>query len=85
MTKTARSQFQHEVGETVEGCIVLEKRIIIPPMAAERRRGVYEYVLEVPPAPMKAGSPRKTSPERGSFTRATPDDRGGVVRRLPSR
>ena len=85
MTRTTRSLYDHEVGETVEGCIVLEKRIVIPPVPAERRRGVYEYVLDVPPMPTKAGVPRKTAPERGSFTRSTPDNRGGVLRRVSSR
>jgi hypothetical protein len=69
----------------VEGCTILEKRIVIPPVPAERRRGVYEYVLDVPPTPMKTGSTRSAAPERGSFTRATPNERGGVVRRVLSR
>ncbi len=93
MTRTIRSRFDHEVGATVEGCTILEKRIVIPPDAVERRRGVYEYLLEVPPTAMKpasppstkSASPRKLAPERGSFTRATPDERGVVVRRVPSR
>jgi hypothetical protein len=85
MTRTTRSLYDHEVGETVEGCIVLEKRIVIPPVPAERRRGVYEYLLDVVPTPVKTGSPRKAASERGSFTRSTPDDRGGVVRRVLSR
>jgi hypothetical protein len=85
MTKTIRSQFVHEVGETVEGFTILEKRTVIPPVPSERRRGVYDYLVEVPPTPLKADSPRKAAPERGSFTRATPDERAGVVRRLPSR
>jgi len=85
MTKTIRSQFVHEVGETVEGFKILEKRTVIPPVPRERRRGVYDYLVEVPPVPMKGASPRKALPERGSFTRSTPDDRSGVVRRLPSR
>jgi hypothetical protein len=92
LTKTIRSRFDHEVGGTVEGCIILEKHVVIPPDLAERRRGVYEYVVDVPPAAMKPAAtrsaepqPRRTAPERGSFTRSTPDERGGVVRRLPSR
>jgi hypothetical protein len=85
MTRTIRSRFDHEVGATVEDCTVLEKRTVIPPDPAERRRGVYEYLVEVPPAAVKPASPRKLVPERGSFTRSTPDERGGVVRRLPSR
>src|SRR5271165_1845992 len=85
MTKTIRSQFVHEVGETVEGFVILEKRTVIPPVPLERRRGVYDYLVDVPPVPMKSDSARKTVPERGSFTRSTPDDRSGVVRRLPKR
>jgi hypothetical protein len=105
MTRTTRSRFDHELGGKVEGCTILEKRIIIPPEPAEQRRGVYEYLLEVPPAAMKpasptakamksassppravkSASPRKPAPEPGSFTRSTPDERGVVVRRLPSR
>ena len=85
MTKTMRSQFVHEVGEMVEGFVILEKRTIIPPAPLERRRGVYDYLVEVPPTPLKSDSARKTVPERGSFTRSTPEERSGVVRRLPSR
>jgi hypothetical protein len=85
MTKTIRSQFVHDVGEMVEGFVILEKRTVIPPVPKERRRGVYDYLVEVPPAPMKSGSARKTVPERGSFTRSTPEERSGVVRRLPVR
>jgi hypothetical protein len=85
MTKTIRSQFVHEVGGMVEGFVILEKRTVIPPVPLERRRGVYDYIVDVPPTPLKSDSSRKTAPERGSFTRATPDERSGVVRRLPSR
>ncbi len=90
MTKTIRSQFDHEIGGLVEGCTILEKRTVIPPAPAERRRGIYEYVVDVPPAPVKSAAKkhapaRATAPERGSFTRSTPEDRAGVVRRLPSR
>jgi hypothetical protein len=85
MTKTIRSQFLHEVGETVEGFTILEKRTVIPPVPLERRRGVYDYLVDVPPTPLKSDSGRKTVPERGSFTRSTPEERAGVVRRLPSR
>jgi hypothetical protein len=85
MTRVVRSQFDHEVGGTVEGCIILERRTVIPPLLAERRRGVYEYVVEVPPTPMQTDLARKVAPERGFFTRSTPGDRAGVVRRLPPR
>jgi hypothetical protein len=78
----------------VEGCTILEKITVIPPELAARRRGVYEYLVEVPPAAMKpdsppkatkSPSPRKMVPEPESFTRSTPDERGVLVRRLPSR
>jgi len=85
MTKTIRSQFVHEVGGMVEGFVILEKHTVIPPAPLERRRGVYDYLVEVPPTAMKSDSARKTVPERGSFTRSTPDERAGVVRRVPSR
>jgi hypothetical protein len=85
MTKTIRSQFVHEVGSTVEGFTILEKHTVIQPVPRERRRGVYDYLVEVPPIPMKSDSARKTVPERGSFTRSTPDERSGVVRRVLSR
>ncbi|MBZ5726465.1 MAG: hypothetical protein LAP87_15870 [Acidobacteriia bacterium] len=92
MTRTVRSRFDHEVGGTVEGCTILEKRTVIPPDPVEKRRGVYDYLVEVPPAAMKpapraekVAASRKSVPERGSFTRSTPDERAGVVRRLPSR
>jgi hypothetical protein len=79
----------------VEGCTILQKSTVIPPDLAARRRGVYEYLVEVPPSAMKpdspqpkamkSPSPRKMVPERESFTRSTPDERGVLVRRLPSR
>jgi hypothetical protein len=85
MTKTIRSQFVHEIGEMVEGFVILEKRTVIPPTSPTRRHGVYDYLVEVPPIPMKEVSGRTTVPERGSFTRSTPEQRSGVVRRVPSR
>jgi hypothetical protein len=93
LTKTVRSRFSHEVGEKVEGCTILEKRVVIPPNDAERRRGVYDYEVEVPPAPMvekarsqRAGARRTTPATPDSFTRATPEEQGsGVIRRIPSR
>ena len=93
ISKTVRSRFDHEIGDTVEGGKILEKRVVIPPDPVERRRGVYEYVIEAPPEPVKARSSSKSaptskasqSPERGSFTRATPDEMGSVIRRLPPR
>ena len=92
LTKTVRSRFSHEPGEKVEGCTILEKKVIIPPQPAERRLGVYDYLVEVPPAPpekpragKKAPAPKAAVAERGSFTRATPDEMGSVIRRVPPR
>jgi hypothetical protein len=94
-TKTVRSRFSHEIGQQVEGCTIVEKRVIIPPDPKERRLGVYDYVVEVPPmaADATAAKPRRRStpkaaaaaPDRESFTRASPDEMGSVIRRLPSR
>ena len=50
MTKTVRSRFNHEVGESVEGCKILEKSIVAQPDPREQRRGIYNYLVEVPPA-----------------------------------
>jgi len=64
------------------------------PEPLEKRRGVYEYIVEAPVVVVKPkavrGEPRTTTrsdapPERGSFTRATPEEMGAVIRRLPSR
>jgi hypothetical protein len=95
LTKTIRSRFSHEVGENVEDCKILEKRVVIPPDPVEKRRGVYEYLVEAPPLPVKARAtrgeprartPRESPPERGSFTRSTPEEMGGrLIRRLPPR
>ena len=97
MTKTVRSPFNHEVGGKVEGCTILEKRVVIPPNPAEKRRGVYDYLVDVPPLPAdarsgKAASSRspkaaKSSDSQGSagFTRATPDEMGSVIRRIGGR
>jgi len=88
ITKTIRSRFDHAVGETVEGCTILERVVVIPPDPIERRRGVYDYLVDVPPAPVRPASSRKataSAPEGGSFTRSTPEEKGSVIRRLPSR
>ena len=75
----------------MEGCRILEKRVVIPPDPVERRRGVYDYLVEVPPAPAKeaAKMPARraaaTGSQEPSFTRAVPDEIGGVIRRIPSR
>jgi hypothetical protein len=95
LTKTVRSRFSHEVGEKVEGCTILEKIVVAQPVPAEQRRGIYDYIVEVPPEPAKEprkraarsaseASTRQTTPQEG-FTRASPDEMGGVIRRLPSR
>ena len=94
LTKTVRSRFNHEIGEKVEGCTILEKRVVIPPNEAERRRGVYDYEVEVPPIVEKpravrgasrttAAPARPTTPD--SYTRTTPEEMGAVIRRIPSR
>jgi hypothetical protein len=92
LTKMVRSRFSHEPGEKVEGCTILEKKVIIPPQPAERRLGVYDYLVEVPPAPpgktragKKTPAPKSVAPDHGSFTRASPDEMGSVIRRLPPR
>jgi hypothetical protein len=90
LTKTVRSRFGHEPGDKVEGCTILEKRIVIPPDPVERRLGVYDYVVEVPPVALKPHAARHAAPPRGSSessggTRATPDMHGTVIRRVSSR
>src|SRR5271165_6223038 len=99
MTKTVRSPFNHEVGGTVEGCTILEKRVVIPPNPAEHRRGVYDYLVDVPPLPAdarsgKAASSRtakaaKAAPARAqesvNYTRTTPEEMGSVIRRIGGR
>jgi hypothetical protein len=93
LTKTVRSRFNHEVGEKVEGCTILEKRVVIPPDEVERRRGVYDYEVEVPPTVEKPrtsrGGSRTPAPARTAantdFTRTTPEEMGAVIRRIPSR
>ena len=86
MTKTVRSRFNHEVGERVEGCTILEKSLVAPPDEVERRRGIYDYLVEVQPTVVKATSSREAAPARDSYTRSTPDEMGGrLIRRVPSR
>lgn len=76
----------------MEGCIIIEKKVIIPPVPAERRLGVYDYLVEVPPAPAekpragkKIPATKAAAPDRDSFTRASPDEMGSVIRRVPPR
>jgi hypothetical protein len=86
MTKTVRSRFNHEVGERVEGCTILAKSIVAPPDEVERRRGIYDYLVEVQPTVVKAPSSREAAPTRDSYTRSTPDEMGArLIRRFPSR
>jgi hypothetical protein len=86
MTKTVRSRFNHDVGENVEGCKILEKSIVAPPNEIERRRGIYDYLVEAQPVVVKARTARETAPARESYTRSTPDEMGGrLIRRFPSR
>ena len=98
MTKTIRSPFNHEVGGKVEGCTILEKRVVIPPDPVERRRGVYDYLVDVPPLaavertgkavksrPVKATGAATGQQAASSFTRATPDEMGSVIRRIGGR
>jgi len=93
LTKTVRSRFDHQIGENVEGCKIVERRVVIPPDPVEKRRGVYDYLVEVPPAPEKPQARARkavanSSPpaREDSFTRATPEEMGGsVIRRLPPR
>ena len=78
----------------MEGCVILERKVIMPPNPVERRLGIYDYLVEVPPAPekpVKGSRPRETrkpamsAPSEG-FTRATPDEHGGgLIRRMPQR
>ena len=69
MTKTVRSRFNHEVGETVEGCKILEKSIVSPPDDVERRRGIYDYCVEVAPAIVEP-RPVVKRPPAGKASRA---------------
>lgn len=89
LTKTVRSRSNREIGQQVEGCSILEKRVVIPPNFRGRSLGVYDYLVEVPPAVEKPRGSRKPpapAPTQESFTRATPEEMNGrLIRRLPSR
>lgn len=91
LTKTVRSRFIHEVGEKVEGCTILAMRVVIPPNEAEKRRGVYDYEVEVPPAVEKPRTSRgravaaPRSIQAADYTRTTPEEMGSVIRRIPPR
>jgi 23S rRNA maturation mini-RNase III len=95
LTKTVRSRFNHEVGDKVEGCTIIERIVVAQPVPAEQRRGIYDYIVEVPPTAAKEIRKRATRPAAATtarqsaspedYTRATPDEMGAVIRRLPSR
>ena len=83
MTETIRSRSNREVGQEVEGKTILEKKIVIQPDPANKRLGVYEYVVSVSRQDKKP--PAVSTPGAGS-TRGTPEERGlGLIRRLGTR
>jgi hypothetical protein len=82
-TETIRSRSNREVGQEVEGKTILEKKIVIQPDPANKRLGVYEYVVAVSRQDKKP--PAASNPSTGS-TRLTPEERGvGLIRRLGTR
>jgi hypothetical protein len=95
VTKVVRSRFSHEVGEKVEGCTIVEVRVVIPPDPSQNRRGVYDYVVEVPPMAAsehethtrkKPAPTHSAEPSRDSYVRSTPEEMGNrLIRRVPSR
>jgi hypothetical protein len=98
MTETIRSRSNREIGQEVEGKTILEKRIVIAPDPANKRLGVYEYVVAVSRQDKKPPSASTRSKENGGSssstrsngnegsTRLTPEERGiGLIRRLGSR
>lgn len=86
ITKTIRSRFNHEPGEDIEGCKILEKNVVIPPDPVERRRGIYDYLVEVSPTTATPHFSQESKSTRESYTRSTPDEMGGGrIRRFPSR
>jgi hypothetical protein len=88
MTETIRSRSNREVGQEVEGKTILEKKIVIQPDPANKRLGVYEYVVAASrqdKKPPSVSSQRARSTQAGS-TRETPEERGaGLIRRLGTR
>ena len=80
MTETIRSRSNREVGQEVEGKTILEKKIVIQPDPANKRLGVYEYVVSVSRQDKK---PQSVSTPSAGSTRETPEERGaGLIRRL---
>ena len=96
---SAKSPYFLSVGNFVNLFeLSIEKSIVAQPDPIERRRGIYDYLVEMPPATVKArpareaasaratASARVTAPALESYTRSTPDQMGGrVIRRIPSR
>jgi hypothetical protein len=98
LTKVVRSRFPHAVGDKVEGGTVVEVKVVIPPEPSLNRRGVYEYVVEVPPAAASTGekhvrkkpaaseSSHSSPPSPDSYIRTTPEEMGSrLIRRVPGR
>jgi hypothetical protein len=81
MPDTIRSRSNREVGQEVEGKTILEKKIVIAPDPANKRLGVYEYVVasrEAEKRPVASGT--------AGYVRQTPGERGvGVIRRVGTR
>ena len=83
MTETIRSRSNREIGQEVEGKTILEKKIVIQPDPANKRLGVYEYVVSVSRQDKK---PQAVSSPASGSTRETPEERGaGLIRRLGTR
>lgn len=98
LTKLVRSRFPHSVGDKVEGGTVVEAKVVIPPDPSLNRRGVYEYVVEVPPAPANirekqarkkppaSAASHHSAPAEGSYIRSTPEEMSSrLIRRVPGR
>ena len=80
MTETVRSRSNREVGQAVEGKTILEKRVVIAPDPANRRMGVYEYIVAASRQDKRPGAVAVSS---AGSTRETPEERGvGLIRRL---
>ena len=87
MPDTIRSRSNREVGQEVEGKTILEKKIVIAPDPANKRLGVYEYVVasrEAEKRPVAASTARSAG--SAGYVRQTPGERGvGVTRRVGTR
>jgi hypothetical protein len=81
MSDTIRSRSNREVGQEVEGKTILEKKIVIAPDPANKRLGVYEYVVA-----SRESEKRPVAASTASYVRQTPGERGlGVTRRVGTR